>query len=170
MMKTWGGFDPRAVGLVSAGAALAADQIAKWLVTYPLALSARGVIELLPIFNLRWAENRGVSMSLLIADGPLGRLLLVGLTGAIALGVLLWMWRERAPANALALGLILGGAFGNIADRLRLGYVVDFLDLHFGVWRPFFIFNTADCAISIGVGILLVRALVVREGAPRALA
>lgn len=121
MAKPTGGLAPRAVGLLGAGTALAADQFAKWLIAYPLALRERGVIELLPIFDLRWEENRGVSMRLLPADGPLGRWLLVALTGAIALVVAFWLWRERDRGNTLGLGMILGGAPGNVADRLRLG-------------------------------------------------
>ena len=58
---------------------------------------------------------------------------------------------------------VLGGALGNILDRVRHGYVVDFADLHFGEFRPFFIFNVADAAISIGVAILLLRAFLVKE-------
>jgi signal peptidase II len=157
--------NPRAAGLIAAAAALGIDQLAKWLMASPLALRDRGGIEILPIFNLRWEENYGVSMSFLTADGPLGRWLLVALTGAIAAGVALWLWRNRKLPEAIALGLVLGGALGNIADRLRFGYVVDFMDLHFGAWRPFLIFNTADCAISIGVAILLLRAVLVRDGA-----
>ena len=64
--------------------------------------------------------------------------------------------------------MILGGALGNIVDRVRFGYVVDFADLHFGTWRPFLVFNVADAAISIGVVILLVRALFVRDKAGQA--
>jgi signal peptidase II len=59
--------------------------------------------------------------------------------------------------------MVLGGALGNILDRVRHGYVVDFADLHFGGFRPFFIFNVADAAISIGVVILLLRAFFVKE-------
>jgi signal peptidase II len=59
--------------------------------------------------------------------------------------------------------MVLGGALGNILDRVRHGYVVDFADLHFGDFRPFFIFNVADAAISIGVAILLLRAFLVKE-------
>jgi signal peptidase II len=162
--------NPRAAGLIAAAAALGIDQLAKWLMASPLALRDRGGIEILPIFNLRWEENYGVSMSFLTADGPLGRWLLVALTGAIAAGVALWLWRNRKLPEAIALGLVLGGALGNIADRLRFGYVVDFMDLHFGAWRPFLIFNTADCAISIGVAILLLRAVLVRDGAAPATA
>ena len=81
----------------------------------------------------------------------------------IALFVAVWMWRERARADVIALGLVLGGAIGNIADRVRLGFVVDYADLHFGEWRPFLVFNLADAAITIGVLILLARALLLRE-------
>ena len=61
------------------------------------------------------------------------------------------------------LGLILGGALGNIVDRYRFGYVVDFADFHIGEFRPFLIFNVADAAITIGVVIILARALFMRE-------
>jgi signal peptidase II len=65
----------------------------------------------------------------------------------------------------LALSLVLGGALGNIVDRVRYGYVVDYADLHFGVFRPFYIFNLADACITIGVLILLARAFLMREKA-----
>src|SRR3546814_4732965 len=73
------------------------------------------------------------------------------------------MWREKARGDVLALGLVLGGALGNILDRVRFGYVVDFADFHIGEWRPFLIFNLADAAITIGVLILLARALLLRD-------
>jgi signal peptidase II len=63
--------------------------------------------------------------------------------------------------------MVLGGALGNIVDRVRFGYVLDFADLHFGTWRPFLVFNVADAAISIGVVILILRALFVKDGASR---
>jgi signal peptidase II len=77
------------------------------------------------------------------------------------------MLREPNKQDQVALGLVFGGALGNILDRVRFGYVVDFADLHFGAWRPFLVFNVADAAITIGVLILLVRALLVRDK-PRA--
>lgn len=153
----------RVAGLLVTAVSLSVDQLAKWFVASPLALQHREIIEVLPIFSLRWAENRGVSMSLFEADGALGRWALLAATGAIAATVAVWLWRDRNWLNAMASGLILGGALGNITDRLRLGYVVDFLDLHFGEWHPFSIFNTADCMISIGVVILLLRAWLHRE-------
>ena len=118
---------------------------------------------LLDIFDLRWVENRGVSMGFLTATSDLTRWLLVALTAAISVGVVFWLWREKRRDDTVALALVLGGALGNIVDRVRYGYVVDFADLHFGDWRPFLIFNVADAAITIGVLLLLFRALLTRE-------
>ena len=137
------------------------DQLTKWIVIGPLALQQRGQIELISIFNLTWVENRGISLGLFTADGEVGRWLLVAITAGIAVGVAWWIRREEAPGDRYALSLVLGGALGNIVDRVRLGYVVDFADLHFGSVRPFLVFNVADAAISIGVVILLVRAFIV---------
>jgi signal peptidase II len=153
----------RAIGLTVAALILVADQAIKWVVTVPLQLQDRGKIELLPFFDLSWTENRGVSMGFLHADTDLMRWLLVGLTAAIALFVATWMWREKRRDDSLGLALVLGGALGNILDRVRFGYVVDFLDLHFGEVRPFLVFNVADAAITIGVLLLLVRALLMRD-------
>jgi signal peptidase II len=143
-----------------------ADQLTKWFVSVPLALQARGQIELLPIFNLTWVENNGISLGLLNATTPTGRWMLVAMTAAIAIGVAWWITREEKRGDQLALSLVLGGALGNIVDRVRHGYVVDFADLHFGAFRPFLVFNVADAAISIGVVILLLRAFLLREKAP----
>ena len=153
----------RALGFSIAAGVFILDQLTKYIVTYPLRLRERGVVELLDFFDLRWVENYGVSMGFLTADTDLGRWLLVAMTAAISIGVVIWMWRERRREDAIALSLVLGGALGNIVDRIRYGYVVDFADLHFGEWRPFLIFNVGDAAITIGVLLLLVRALLTRE-------
>lgn len=155
----------RPLGLTVAIVTLALDQLVKYTVTYPLALQSRAEagIEILPFFRLRWLENRGVSMGFFHADNDTMRWMLVGMTMLIAGFVGVWMWREKARSDVAALGLVLGGAIGNIVDRMRLGYVVDYADLHFGEWRPFLIFNLADAAITFGVLILLARALLLRE-------
>jgi signal peptidase II len=142
------------------------DQITKWVVTYPLQLQQRRIIEVVEIFRLQWVENRGVSMGLLTASSDAARWLLVAFTAAIAVGVSVWLWRERSRGDAIALSMVLGGALGNIVDRVRYGYVVDFADLHFGDIQPFLVFNVADAAITIGVLLLLVRALLTREDKP----
>lgn len=153
-------------GLLVALALFIADQASKLFVTQGLGIRYLGdVRDVLPIFALRFVPNYGISLGLLTADGTLQRWALVALTSAIAVGVAVWMTRERNRADQIALGCVLGGALGNILDRARLGYVVDFADLHFGEWRPFLVFNVADAAITIGVLVLLVRALLVRDKA-----
>ena len=153
----------RTLGVTVAAIIFVLDQLTKYIVSVPLQLETVGQIELLPFFNLTWVENYGVSLGLFTAKSELGRWLLIAMTGAIASVVAVWLWRERNRQDAFGLGLILGGAVGNILDRIRFGHVVDFADLHFGDFRPFLVFNVADAAITIGVLILLFRALLVRE-------
>ena len=141
------------------------DQLAKYWVTAVLDLRDRGTVELLPVFNLTWVENRGVSMGLLRAEGDMGRWLLVGVTLAIAVGVAVWIAREVNRIDVAALGLVLGGALGNIVDRVRYGYVVDFFHA-FWHGHHFYVFNVADAAITVGVILLLLRALVAPQTKP----
>src|SRR5690349_25043065 len=154
----------RRAGIIVALIVFAIDQFTKWLVTGPLGVSHIGdQMVLLPFFQFTYTENNGISLGMLNATTAIGRWMLVALTGAIALGVAFWMGREKNRIDQMALGLVLGGALGNILDRVRHGYVVDLADLHFGSFRPFFIFNVADAAISIGVVILLLRAILVKD-------
>ena len=144
------------------------DQLAKWAVTGPLGLNQIGdQLTIFPIFNFTFTQNEGISLGLLNATNPVGRWMLVALTSAIAIGVAVWIGREKNRIDQVALGMVLGGAFGNICDRVRFGYVVDFADLHFGEWRPFLIFNVGDAAISIAVVILLLRAFLTRKEGPK---
>ncbi|MCH8616300.1 signal peptidase II [Sphingomonas sp. SM33] len=139
------------------------DQAVKWFVTGPLNLREVGQVYLLPFFQFTYTENYGISLGLFNAHNALGRWMLVLMTSAIAIGVAIWIVREKLRVDQVALGLVLGGALGNILDRTRHGYVVDFADLHFGDFRPFLIFNVGDAAISIGVVILLLRAFLAKE-------
>ncbi|HEU4705311.1 MAG TPA: signal peptidase II [Sphingomicrobium sp.] len=157
----------RRFGFAIALLVFALDQLTKWLMIGPLDLQAVRQIVLLPIFNLSWTENYGISLGLLNAETEVGRWMLVAVTGAIALGVAVWIGREKQRGDQLALAMVLGGALGNILDRIRFGYVVDFADLHFGTFRPFLVFNVADAAISIGVVILLLRAFLIRDERPK---
>jgi signal peptidase II len=142
------------------------DQLVKYWIINIVQLEAQVSIPVLPVFSLTWVENRGVSMGMLTADTEVGRWLLVGLTALIACVVAVWIRREKQWPEALALGLVLGGALGNIVDRIRFGYVVDFIHLHAGPWS-FYVFNVADAAITIGVIILLARALLGRPDSGR---
>lgn len=151
------------LGLAAAAFVFVLDQLLKWVVTGPLDLQRVRQIELLPVFDLRWVENYGVSMGFLTAGSELERWLLVGMTATISAVVLVWMWREKSRPDTIALGLVLGGALGNIVDRVRFGYVVDFLGPHIGGWYPFLVFNVADAAITIGVLLLVLRAFFARD-------
>lgn len=153
----------RLIGLGFASFIAGIDQLVKWYVIGPLALRQVGNIPLLPLFDLTYTENRGISLGMLQATDMETRWLLVALTGVIALVVLVWLMREKALGEILGLALILGGALGNIRDRYELGYVIDYADLHIGSFRPFLIFNIADAAITIGVVIILARSLFVRD-------
>ena len=153
----------RTLGLTLALVVFLFDQVTKYIVSVPLDLAVVRNIQVLPFFDLTWVENRGVSLGLLTADTDLARWALTALTAAIAVGIAVWLWRERNRQDAIGLGLVLGGAIGNILDRARFGHVVDFADLHFGSFRPFLVFNVADAAITIGVLILVFRAFLSRD-------
>ena len=161
MTATWRN---RLIGLLLAALVFAFDQWLKGYVSGPLGLRYEGDhLDLLPIFDFTRTHNFGVSLGMFTADSPEMRWGLVGVTGLIALVVTAWLLRERRLGDVLPLGMILGGALGNIHDRYLFGYVIDFADLHFGSFRPFLIFNVADSAITIGVVIILARALFMRE-------
>jgi signal peptidase II len=154
----------RRLGFAIALVILVLDQLTKWIVTGPLGINQLGdQLVLLPIFNFTYTENNGISLGLLNATTAVGRWMLVALTSAIAIGVAVWIGREKNRIDQAALGMVLGGALGNIRDRVRHGYVVDFADLHFGDFRPFLVFNVGDAAISIAVVILLLRAFLSRK-------
>ena len=157
----------RQLGFTVAAIVFAADQLAKWIVAGPLDLQIVRQIVLLPIFRLRWTENQGISLGLFNAETETARWVLVAITGAIAIAVAVWIGREKSRGDQIALGMVLGGALGNILDRSRFGYVVDFADLHFGDFSPFLVFNVGDAAISIGVVILLLRAFLIKDERPK---
>jgi signal peptidase II len=152
-----------AIGFSVAAIVFILEQVSKWIILGPLDLRNTFQVRILPIFNLTYTENHGISLGLFQASSDAMRWVLVAVTAAIAAGVAVWITREAKRGDQIALGMVLGGALGNILDRVRHGYVVDFADLHFGEFRPFFIFNVADAAISIGVVILLLRAFLVKE-------
>lgn len=153
----------RILGLALAALVFVLDQALKWLMVGPLDLMRVGQIYIMPAFNLTFTQNFGVSLGLFAAETDTGRWLLVAMTGAIALFVAVWLLREKHLGDISGLALVLGGALGNILDRVRVGYVIDYADLHFGEWRPFYVFNLADAAITIGVLIILARSFLSRE-------
>ena len=156
----------RALGLALAAVVFLLDTWIKRLVLGPWNLREVGKIDLLPFFDLTWTQNFGVSLGLFPADSPEMRWGLVAMTALIAVAVFVWLLRERKLWDIAGLALILGGALGNIRDRWLYGYVIDYADFHIGTFRPFLVFNVADAAITVGVLIVLARALFMREKPP----
>ena len=158
----------RLYGFAIAAAIFVVDQVLKWIVDNVLDMQLGESIPLIPIFALTRTHNYGVSLGMFTAQSTEMKLALIAVTGLIAVVVLVWLLRERLLADVAGLALILGGALGNIQDRYQLGYVIDYADFHIGTFRPFLIFNVADAAITIGVLIILARALFMREKPPAA--
>jgi signal peptidase II len=137
------------------------DQISKWWVTAVLMQPPEN-ITILPFFNIVLAYNRGVSFGLFPAGSETGKWILIGLTSAITIVLIVMLARAANRLNIIAFGLIIGGAVGNITDRVIVGAVVDFLDFHaFGYHWP--AFNVADSAIFIGAGLLIIEHLFIRD-------
>jgi signal peptidase II len=115
-------------------------------------------------FNIVLIHNRGMSFGLFNYGGGLNALLFSLVAAAIVTVLIYWLSRVDSSLLAVAIGLIIGGAIGNVIDRIRLGAVVDFLDFHVGSWHwP--AFNVADSAICIGVAVMLLDGLLLRREA-----
>ena len=147
-----------AFGLAVAAATFVADQALKYWVVLVYELAARGRVEVLPFLDLVMVWNRGISYGLFQQDTLTGRLVLLAVSVAACVFVVIWLRRETSRLNALALGLILGGAAGNAVDRAVYGAVADFVLVHAGGFE-WYVFNIADAAIVVGVGLLLYGAL-----------
>lgn len=152
----------RRLGFLLALGVFLADRLSKWWIVEVLDLPARGDVSLLPFLNLTMVWNQGMSMGLFQADGDGGRYALIAITGAVAIGLAFWIWRASGKFLVLALGLVVGGAAGNIWDRVEYGAVADFIHLH-ALGYSFYVFNLADSAISIGVVMLLWDALLLPQ-------
>jgi signal peptidase II len=157
------------LGLPLAAVVILLDQWAKThILDYflPAGPGAQLRIDLLPFANLVLVWNRGVSFGLLSNASPLGPYVLALVALAISLALGIWLSRTRHAPTAIGLGLVIGGALGNVIDRLRFGAVVDYLDLHAAGWHwP--AFNVADAAISVGVAGLLLASLLDTGGGTR---
>ena len=152
-------------GLAAAAAVTVLDQLSKAAVLHIFADHVPGSRDMVTsFFNLALTYNRGMSFGL-FNDGPGVNALFFSLVAAAIVAVLVyWLRRVASPFLAIAIGLIIGGAVGNVIDRIRLGAVVDFLDFHVGSlhWPAF---NLADSAICIGVAAMLLDGLLLRREA-----
>jgi signal peptidase II len=136
--------------------ALVLDQASKLLVDSTMQLYQS--IPLLPFFKLTYVHNTGAAFSFLSEAGGWQRWFFAGLALVISIVIAVWLSRleKHETLLAVALSLILGGAVGNLIDRLAYGYVIDFLDVYYGTWHwP--AFNIADSAITLGVVLMLLE-------------
>jgi len=134
--------------------AIILDQVSKLAVAGSMQLYES--IELMPFFKLTYVHNTGAAFSFLSEAGGWQRWFFAGLALVISAVIAVWLTRlkQHETLLAVALALILGGAIGNLIDRLVYGYVIDFLDVYYGTWHwP--AFNIADSAITLGVALML---------------
>jgi signal peptidase II len=157
------------MGAVMVGTIVALDQATKWLVDHGMALHQS--IPVIPGFlSLTYVRNTGAAFGMLASPSPGLRSLFLLLFSGLAIGLILWLWIRERQGGALyrsALALVLGGALGNLIDRIRLGEVIDFVDVY---WRNYHwpAFNVADSAITAGVALLLIHLLIQPRTRPTA--
>ncbi len=133
------------------------DQLSKYLVVFALDLRMRGSIDVLPPYlNFRMAWNRGVNFGLFSNDAEVMRWVLIAVAVAISVWVAIWVRRDQAgTAGLVSAGILIGGAMGNVVDRLLYGAVADFLNMSCcGIENPY-AFNIADVAIFVGAAGLI---------------
>ena len=145
--------------LIVALVVIAADQLTKWAIIEWIPLY--GKVPLNEFINLTHQQNTGAAFSFLAGASGWQRWFFVVLATGVSGVIAVWLWRIRLTGPlilAAGLALVLGGAVGNLIDRIRLGYVTDFFQVWFGEWA-FPSFNVADSAITVGAALLIIDAL-----------
>lgn len=149
---------PLRAGILAAVVTLVADQASKLWLLNGFDLARRGVVKVMPFFDLVLAWNIGISFGWLQNDGQAAQLALMAVKVVAVIALAVWMARSQTRLATVALGLIIGGAIGNGIDRLAYGAVVDFALFHIeigGNTYNWYVFNLADAAIVAGVAALL---------------
>jgi signal peptidase II len=148
-----------AIWLVLSAVVVMADQLSKSYIAQHF--GEFEFITVLPILEITRMHNVGAAFSFLASASGWQRWVFIGLAGVVSLGIVVWLLRLRRGAHSLlacGLALVLGGALGNVIDRIRLGHVIDFIHFHWD--RAYFpAFNVADSAITVGAACLLLDAL-----------
>jgi signal peptidase II len=156
------------LGLLTLGV-ITLDQFTKYTITQRFRLNETIAI-LGGFFNLTYIRNTGAAFGILSHADPAFRIPFFVIVPIVALGAITYIFR-KIPAEdvklSTALSLVIGGAIGNLIDRVLLGYVVDFLDFHYRFEYHFPAFNVADSAICVGVGILMLDLMLAKEGNDR---
>jgi len=145
--------------MVVALVVVAADQLTKWAIIEWVALYEK--VPLNSFINITHQRNPGAAFSFLADAGGWQRWFFVVLSAGVSCVFTVWLWRIRNQGQAVlvaGIALVLGGAIGNLIDRIMLGYVTDFIQVWFGNWA-FPSFNIADAAISVGAALMIIDAL-----------
>jgi signal peptidase II len=154
------------LGLIVAVVAALVDQAAKLaILRHFLAAPGARFVDVAPFLNLTLTFNRGMSFGLFNTNAAMNAVVFTLIAAAIVAALLVWLHRARGMLLQLAIGLVIGGAVGNVIDRLVRGAVIDFVDFHLGEWH-WFVFNLADAAISVGVAFMVIDGLRGRREAP----
>ena len=138
------------------------DQLSKYWILEVYDLPSKGSVPITSFFNLSMVWNRGVSFGLFRADVDLARWALAAFALVVSLVLAFWARKNDRPLAAVALGLVIGGAVGNLVDRVRFGAVVDFFDFG-GLWFPW-VFNVADCGVTVGIALILLDSFLPQRG------
>lgn len=146
------------LGIAVAVLVVVLDQVTKWWVLEHVMQPVPHVVEVTPFFNLVLAWNQGVSFGMFSNAASVMPYVLSAVALVIVVVLLGWLRTTDRVLAALSIGMIVGGAVGNVIDRLRFGAVADFLDFHAFGWH-FWAFNVADTGISVGVGLLILDGL-----------
>jgi signal peptidase II len=148
-----------AIWLVLSALVVLADQLSKSYIAQHF--GEFEFITVLPVLEITRMHNVGAAFSFLASASGWQRWVFIGLAGVVSLGIIVWLLRLRRGTHSLlacGLALVLGGALGNVIDRIRLGHVIDFIHFHWD--RAYFpAFNVADSAITVGAACLLLDAL-----------
>ncbi len=150
-------------GVIGAVIVAMADQASKFWIVEIVRLPERRRIEISSIFDLSFVQNNGASFGL-FAGGMGSRIFLSLLVSSVVVGLLIWLGGLRRPVAAAGVAFVIGGALGNLYDRVAYGYVIDFLDFS-GLYFPW-VFNVADMSVNVGVALLLLDAWQTRDRKP----
>lgn len=156
-MKQFGNASRVLLGLACAVSAFSIDQLSKFVIAEIVMQPPRDIY-VTSFLNITLSYNKGISFGLMSVSFGESPVVLSFLTSVVVGFLLVWMLYAKTSSDAMAVGLIIGGASGNIYDRLQQGAVTDFIDLHLGSWHwP--TFNTADIAIVAGAAFLVAASL-----------
>lgn len=141
-------------GIVVAIFTLVLDQLHKWWMLNVYDIANRGIVTITPFLDFTLVWNKGISYGLFQQNTDVGRYILIGITLVVAVSLVIWMLQARGFVFASAMGLVLGGALGNVIDRIQYGAVADFFSFHAAGMR-WYVFNVADIWVVAGVALLL---------------